>query len=173
MLSGTTYPKLTQNGHCLDRKARMRPTGILSVESWHEILPVYPEGEIKPFQWVGPQNVQVRPERLEPMSKVKASWAMIRAQMSTPSRNDLWPERIVLVQQRAERLPEPGHPAQEMLVEQTAFCTDLQRASGESIRRRCLSGGIPRPAGPTSQRLKSPFRMEFKPGKWLRTFAAT
>ena len=44
LISGTTYPKLTQNGHYLDRKARIRPTGILSVESWHEILPVSSRG---------------------------------------------------------------------------------------------------------------------------------
>ena len=69
------------------------------------------EGEIKPFQWVGPQNVQVRPGRLEPISKVKASWAMIRAQMSTPSRNDLWSERIVSVQRRAEIPPKLGRLA--------------------------------------------------------------
>jgi hypothetical protein len=42
------------------------------------------EGEIKPFQRVVSQNVQVRPGRLEPIPKVKASWAMIRVQMSTP-----------------------------------------------------------------------------------------
>jgi hypothetical protein len=37
---GTTYPKMTQNGHYLDRKARIRPTSILSVEYWHETLPM-------------------------------------------------------------------------------------------------------------------------------------
>ena len=71
----------------------------------------HPEGEIKPFQWGEPQNIQVRPGRLEPLSKVKASWAMIRAQTSTPSMMDLWPERILSVQQRAEKLPEPGRQA--------------------------------------------------------------
>ena len=107
----------------------------------------YPEGEIKPFQWGEPQNIQVRPGRLEPLSKVTTSWAMIRAQTSTPSRMDLWPERIVSVQRRAEMLPELGRPAQEMSVEQTAFCTDLQRASGASNRRRWIGGVTPRPAG--------------------------
>ena len=107
----------------------------------------HPEGEIKPFQWGEPQNVQVRPGRLEPISKVKASWAMIRAQTSTPSRMNPWPEGIVSVQRRVKMLPELGCPAQEMSVEQTAFCTDLQRASGVSTRRRWTNGGDHRPAG--------------------------
>ena len=147
LTSGTTYPKLTQNGHCLDRKAWIRPTGILSMESWHEIFPVSSRGRNQTIQWDEPQNVQVRPGKLEPLSKVKASWAIIRAQTSTPSRMDLWPERILSVQQRAEKLPKPGHPAQEMSVEQTTFCTGLQRALGASNRRRWTGGMTPRPAG--------------------------
>jgi hypothetical protein len=53
LTSGTTYPKLTQNGNFLDRKARIRPTGILSMESWHEILPKSPRERIQaiPMGW--------------------------------------------------------------------------------------------------------------------------
>ena len=47
LISGTIYPNLTQNGRCLDRKARIRPTGILSVESWHETLPKSHRGRIQ------------------------------------------------------------------------------------------------------------------------------
>ena len=47
LTSRTTYPNLTQNGRCLDRKARIRPTGILSVESWHETLPKSHRGRIQ------------------------------------------------------------------------------------------------------------------------------
>ena len=43
--------------------------------------------------------------------------------------------------------PEPGRPAQETSVGQTAFCTDLQGASGASNRRRWIDGVTPRPAG--------------------------
>ena len=111
LISGTTYPKLTQNGHCLDRKARIRPTGILSVESWHEIYQYHLEGEIKPFQWVGPQNVQVRPGRLEPLSRTEEFCAMIRAQDIYASKSDLQPLRSVSVQRRAEMPPEPGRQA--------------------------------------------------------------
>ena len=136
--------------------------------------------------------------------------AMIRAQDNYPSRSDPLLLRSVSVQRRAERLPEPGRPTQEISVEQTAFCTDLQRTSGASTRRRWPNGrnprpaGLtfspfgpnpiggcfnrrckkeswghiqisedPRPAGPTLKPLKSPFRVEFKPRKWLRTIAAT
>ena len=66
------------------------------------------EGEFKPFQWVGPKNIQVGPGRLEPISKQKVSLAMIRHKTSTPSRNDLRPERIMLVQWRIERPPKAG-----------------------------------------------------------------
>ena len=72
---------------------------------------------------------------------------MIRAQDNYPSRSDLQPLRIVSVQRRAKKLPEPGRPAQEMSVEETAFCTDLQRASGASTRRRWTNDGDHRLAG--------------------------
>ena len=45
------------------------------------------------------------------MCKVKDFCAMIIAQDVYPSRNDLWPWRIVSVQRRAEKPPEPGRPA--------------------------------------------------------------
>jgi len=69
------------------------------------------EGEFKPFQLVEPQNIQLGPGRLEPISKVKASWAMVRYKTSTPSRSDLWPKRSVSVKRRAEKPPEAGRPA--------------------------------------------------------------
>ena len=47
LISGVTYPNLTQNGRCLDRKARIRLTGILSVESWYETLPKSHRGRIQ------------------------------------------------------------------------------------------------------------------------------
>ena len=131
----------------------------------------HPEGEIKPFQWVVSQNTRDGIRRLEPLGKTEEFYATIRAQDNYPSRSDPLLLRSMSVQRRAERLPEPGRPTQEISVEQTAFCTDLQRASGASIRRRCSSGGIPRPAGlgrpagPTLQPLKSPFHVEFKPRK--------
>ena len=78
------------------------------------------ERQFKPFKWVGPKNIQVGPGRLEPISKVKTTWAMIRHKMFTPSRNDLWPERIVSVQRRIEMPLEAGHPAQRLTVDQTA-----------------------------------------------------
>ena len=83
------------------------------------------EREFKPFQWVGPKNIQVGPERLETISNVKTTWAMIRHKTSTPSRNDLQPERIVSVQWRIERPPKAGRPApsrppaQRLTVDQT------------------------------------------------------
>ena len=69
------------------------------------------EREFKPFQWVGPKNIQVGPGRLEPISKVKTTWAMIKDTPSTPSRIDPWPERSMSVQWRTERPPEVGRPA--------------------------------------------------------------
>ena len=75
--------------------------------------------------------------------------AMIRTQDNYPSRCDLQPLRSVSVQRRAEILPEPGRPAQTTPVEETAFCTDPQRASGASTRRRWPNGRNPRPAGLT------------------------
>ena len=107
----------------------------------------HPEGEIKPFQWVVSQNARVGIGRLEPLSKTEEFCAMIRAQDNHPSRSDLQLLRSVSVQRRAERLLEPGRPAQGMSVEQTAFCTDLQRASGASTRRRWPNSRNPRPAG--------------------------
>ena len=107
----------------------------------------HPEGEIKPFQWVVSQNARVGIGRLEPFGKTEESCAMIRAQDNYPSRSDLQLLRIMSVQRRAEKLPEPGRPAQEMSVEETAFCTDLQRASGASTRRLWTNGGDHRPAG--------------------------
>ena len=46
---------------------------------------------------------------------------MIRAQDNYPSRSDLQLLRSVAVQWRANKLPEPGRPAQGMSVEQTTF----------------------------------------------------
>jgi len=107
----------------------------------------HPEGEIKPFQWVVSQNARVGIGRLEPLGKTEEFFAIIRAQDNYPSRSDLQPLRSVSVQWRAKRLPELGRPAQEMSVEETAFCTDLQRASGASTRRRWTNDGDHRPAG--------------------------
>jgi hypothetical protein len=50
-------------------------------------------------------------ERLEPLSKIEESWAMIRAKDMYPSRSDLQPLRSVTVQWRPEKPPEPGRPA--------------------------------------------------------------
>ena len=71
------------------------------------------EGEFKPSQWVGPKNIQVGPGRLEPISKVKTTWAMIKDTPSTPSRIDPWPERSMSVQRRGEKPPKAGRPAQD------------------------------------------------------------
>jgi hypothetical protein len=62
---GTTYPKLTQNGRCLDQKARIRPTGILSVESWHENLPKSHKGRIQaiPTGWTQKYTTWTRKAR--------------------------------------------------------------------------------------------------------------
>ena len=106
----------------------------------------HPEGEIKPFQRVVSQNARGGIGRLEPLGKMEEFCDMIRAQDNHPSRSDLQLLRSVSVQWRAERLPEPGRPAQEMSVEQTTFCTDLQRASGASTRRWWPNGRNPRPA---------------------------
>ena len=89
LISGTTDPKLTQNGHCLDWEARIRPTGILSVEFGMRVYQYHPEGEIKPFQWVVSQNARVGIGRLEPLGKTKEFCAIIRAQDNYPSRSDL------------------------------------------------------------------------------------
>ena len=107
----------------------------------------HPEGEIKPFQWVVSRNARVGIRRLEPLGKTEEFCAMIRAQDNYPSRRDLQPLRSVSVQWRAERLLEPGRPAQTTSVEETTFCTDLQRASGASTQRRWTNDGDPRPAG--------------------------
>ena len=39
LISGTTYPKLSQNGQHLDWKAKVRTTGISTMEFQLEILP--------------------------------------------------------------------------------------------------------------------------------------
>ena len=106
----------------------------------------HPEGEIKPFQWVVSQNARVGIRRLEPLGKIEEFCAMIRAQDNHPSKSDLQPLRSVSVQQRAEIPPEPGRPAQTTPVEETVFCTDPQRASGASTRRRWPNGRNPRQA---------------------------
>ena len=69
------------------------------------------EGESRPFQWVTSQKARVGTGRLEPLSKMEESCAMIRAQDIYPSRSDLEPLRSVLVQWRAEMPPEPGRLA--------------------------------------------------------------
>ena len=55
------------------------------------------EREFKPFQWVGPKNIQLGPERLEPISKREDNLGMIKHTTSTSFRIDPWPERIVSV----------------------------------------------------------------------------
>ena len=55
--------------------------------------------------------MQLGPGRLEPIFKVKITWAMIKHTMSTPSRIDPWPERSVSVQWRTKRPLEAGCPA--------------------------------------------------------------
>ena len=77
LISGATYPKLGQNRHYLDQKARVRPTGILTVESRHETLPSHLEGEFKPIKQVVSQNVQVGTRRLEPLSKTEELLAFL------------------------------------------------------------------------------------------------
>ena len=69
------------------------------------------EREFKTIQWVVSENVQDGTGRLEPMCKVKESWAMIIAQDIYLSRRNLRPWRSVSVQRRAEKPPEPDLPA--------------------------------------------------------------
>ena len=110
LTSGTTYPKLTQNGHCLDRKAWIRPAYFL----WNFGMRFYqyhPEREIKPFQWVVSQNARVGIGRLEPLGKTEEFCVMIRAQDNHPSRSDLLPLRSVSMQRRAKIPPESSRPA--------------------------------------------------------------
>ena len=115
LISGTTYPKLTQNGHCLDRKPGSGQPVYFLWNLGMRFYQYHPEGEIKPFQWVVSQNAQVGFGRLEPLGKTEEFCAMIRAQDNYPSRSDLQSLRSVSVQRRAEKLPEPGHPAEFVL----------------------------------------------------------
>ena len=96
LTSGTTYPNLTQNGCCLDRKARTRPTGILSVESWHETLPKLHRGRIQAISnGLDPEIHNLYPEGLNPYPKEKLTRAMVKHVTSTLSKIDPWPERSV------------------------------------------------------------------------------
>ena len=52
------------------------------------------------------------PEGLDPYPKEMPTWAMIKYSTYTLSKIDPWPERSVSVQQRTERPPEAGRPAQ-------------------------------------------------------------
>ena len=52
------------------------------------------------------------PEGLDPYPKEKPTWAMVKYSAKTQFSSDPWPERSVSVQQRTERPPEAGRPAQ-------------------------------------------------------------
>ena len=51
------------------------------------------------------------PEGLDPYSKEKPTWAMVKYSTYTLSMIDPWSERSVSVQRRTERLPDAGCPA--------------------------------------------------------------
>src|SRR6185503_6598970 len=94
LTSGTTYPKLTQNGCWLDRKARIRPTGILFVESWHQTFPKSHRGIIQAISnGLDPEIHNLDPEGLNPYPKDKPTSAMVKHATSTLSKIDPWPER--------------------------------------------------------------------------------
>ena len=52
-------------------------------------------------------------EGLNPYPKEKPTWAMVKYSTDTLSNIDPWLERSVSVQQRIEKPPEAGHPAQD------------------------------------------------------------
>ena len=68
------------------------------------------EGEFKPFQRV-PEIHNLDPEGLDPYSKEKPTWAMVKYATYTLSRIDPWSERSVTVQRRIERPLEASRPA--------------------------------------------------------------
>jgi len=53
------------------------------------------------------------PEGLDPYPKEKPTWAMVKCSANILPRSDPWPERSMSVQQRIERPPEVGRPAQK------------------------------------------------------------
>ena len=52
------------------------------------------------------------PEGLDPYPKEKPTWAMVKYSAKTQFSSDPWLERSVSMQQRTERPPEVGRPAQ-------------------------------------------------------------
>ena len=89
-------------------------SGRLAYFRWNLGMRLYQchlEGEFKPFQRVGPKNIQLGPEGLDPYPKDKITWAMVKYAIYTLSRIDPWSERSVTVQRRTERPLEAGRPA--------------------------------------------------------------
>ena len=148
MTSRTTCPKLTQNRHCLDRKARNRPTSILFVESWHEILPKSHRGRIQAISmgyikkcttWTRKSWTHIQ-KRSQP-----GSWSSVQ-QTSHPE---------VIHGQRGESRCNGGprgHQRQaarpkRMSVEETARSTNLLMRLEPPTRSWWPGGATPRPAG--------------------------
>ena len=74
LVLGTTYPKLSQNGQCLDRKARAQSTGISTMEFGMKLYQSDLEGKTKPIQQEPTKNSQVNTGRFESIS-TKGIWA--------------------------------------------------------------------------------------------------
>ena len=148
MISGMTYPNLTQNGHCLDRKARIRPTGILSVESWHEILPESHRGRIQviPMGYIKKCTTWTRKAWTHIQKRSQPGpWSSIQ---HTPYPRLIHGHRGACRcngglrgRQRLAARPK------KMPVEQTARSSDLLMRSKPSMRSRWPGGATPRPAG--------------------------
>jgi len=117
LTSVTTYPNLTQNGRCLDQKARIRPTGILSVESWHETLSKSHRGRIQTISMGWIQKYTTWTQKAWTYIQKRSQpgpWSSMQHPPypgSTLSRIDPWPERNMSEQQRTERPPEAGRLA--------------------------------------------------------------
>jgi len=96
---------------CLNQKARVRPTGILTVESWHETLPKSSRGRIQANPMGSfPEHTSWNRKAWTHMQN-GGILAMIREQDNYPSMSTLRPLRSMSVQRRAEMPPEPGRLA--------------------------------------------------------------
>ena len=148
MTLGTTYPNLTQNGRCLDRKARIRPTGILSVESWHETLLKSHRGRIQAISMGYIKKCT---------TWTRKSWTHIqkRSQPGSWSSIQQTPYPTLIHGQRGAcrcnggprgRQRQAARP-KRMSVEQTARSTDLLMRSEPSTRSRWLGDTTSKLAG--------------------------
>ena len=154
MILGTTYPNLTQNGRCLDPNARIRPTGILSVESWHETLSKSHRGRIQTISmgWIQKYTTWTRKAWTHIQKRSQPGpWSSIQ---HTPNPRLIHGrEECVGATEGREaakgRLPGPKEASRskKMPVEQTARSTDLLMRSEPSTRSRWPGGATPRPAG--------------------------